>query len=191
MNYYSINRAGVYWRKLYYFVTARKRSLGQGYIFTPVCHSVHRGGLPQCMLGYHTPLGPCTPRDHAPPFAGPCTHPSQDHAPQLWCTPPGPPLPGTMHTPTGPCTPQRRACWEILSTCRRYASYWNAILLTYNCETPPPSNDLVLYPVQRIRYAVRRTFRSALLISLKIINDEFYLFFGFRSTLFSISRVSI
>ena len=23
--------------------TARKRSLGQGYIFTPVCHSVHRG----------------------------------------------------------------------------------------------------------------------------------------------------
>ena len=24
--------------------TARKRSLGQGYIFTPVCHSVHRGG---------------------------------------------------------------------------------------------------------------------------------------------------
>ena len=24
--------------------TARKRSLGQGNIFTPVCHSVHRGG---------------------------------------------------------------------------------------------------------------------------------------------------
>ena len=28
-------------------VTARKRSLGQGNIFTPVCHSVHRGG---CMF---------------------------------------------------------------------------------------------------------------------------------------------
>ena len=27
------------------FVTARKRSLGQGNIFTPVCHSVHRGGV--------------------------------------------------------------------------------------------------------------------------------------------------
>ena len=27
-------------------ITARKRSLGQGNIFTPVCHSVHRGGLP-------------------------------------------------------------------------------------------------------------------------------------------------
>ena len=25
------------------FVTARKRSLGQGYVFTAVCHSVHRG----------------------------------------------------------------------------------------------------------------------------------------------------
>ena len=25
------------------FITARKRSLGQGNIFTPVCHSVHRG----------------------------------------------------------------------------------------------------------------------------------------------------
>ena len=27
-----------------HFFTARKRSLGQGNIFTPVCHSVHRGG---------------------------------------------------------------------------------------------------------------------------------------------------
>ena len=27
-----------------YIITARKRSLGQGNIFTPVCHSVHRGG---------------------------------------------------------------------------------------------------------------------------------------------------
>ena len=26
-----------------FFVTARKRSLGQGNVFTPVCHSVHRG----------------------------------------------------------------------------------------------------------------------------------------------------
>ena len=25
-------------------VTARKRSLGQGNVFTPVCHSVHTGG---------------------------------------------------------------------------------------------------------------------------------------------------
>ena len=26
--------------------TARKRSLGQGNIFTPVCHSIHGGGVP-------------------------------------------------------------------------------------------------------------------------------------------------
>ena len=26
------------------FITARKGSLGQGNIFAPVCHSVHRGG---------------------------------------------------------------------------------------------------------------------------------------------------
>ena len=31
--------------------TARKRSLGQGNIFTPVCHSVHRGGVRGCSWG--------------------------------------------------------------------------------------------------------------------------------------------
>ena len=29
--------------------------LGQGNVFTGVCDSVHRGGLPQCMLGYPPP----------------------------------------------------------------------------------------------------------------------------------------
>ena len=29
--------------------------LGQGNVFTGMCDSVHRGGLPQCMLGYHSP----------------------------------------------------------------------------------------------------------------------------------------
>ena len=32
-------------------ITARKRSLGQGNIFTPVCHSVHRGGVRGCSGG--------------------------------------------------------------------------------------------------------------------------------------------
>ena len=49
--------------------------LGQGYIFTGVCDSVHGGGgwgLPQCMLGYHppgqgTPLGAGTPQEQAHP----------------------------------------------------------------------------------------------------------------------------
>ena len=33
--------------------TARKRSLGQGNIFTPVCHSIHRGGMRGCSGGGH------------------------------------------------------------------------------------------------------------------------------------------
>ena len=32
-------------------ITARKRSLGQGNIFTPVCHSVHRGGACVVLFG--------------------------------------------------------------------------------------------------------------------------------------------
>ena len=96
-------------------ITARKRSLGQGNIFTPVCHSVHRGwGLPQCMLGYHPlTLGPGTPWDQAPPGPGP----------------PGDP-PGSRH----PLLPQEQSRhWEIRSMSRRYASYWNAILFSNFC----------------------------------------------------------
>ena len=41
--------------------------LRQGNIFTPVCHSVHRGrGLPYCMLGYTSRLG------RQPPGQTPC-----------------------------------------------------------------------------------------------------------------------
>ena len=49
--------------------TASKQSCGQGNIFAPVCHSVHRGGLPHCILGY-TPPGPevGTPREQASPW---------------------------------------------------------------------------------------------------------------------------
>ena len=45
-----------------------QRSCGQGNILTPVCHSVHRGGvLPQCMLGYQPPRIRQTPPDQTPP----------------------------------------------------------------------------------------------------------------------------
>ena len=37
-----------------------QRSCGQGYVFTRVCDSVHRGCLPLCMLGYH-------PQEETPP----------------------------------------------------------------------------------------------------------------------------
>ena len=75
--------------------TARKRSLGQGNIFAPVCHSVHRGvGLPQYMLEYHHPPS----RDQAHPAPETGTHPRADTA--LEQTPPSP-------TPDQTC-PQRR-----------------------------------------------------------------------------------
>ena len=58
------------------FITARKRSLGQGNIFTPVCHSVHRGeylagtppqaGTPP--LGRYTPLDRYTPLGQVHPL---------------------------------------------------------------------------------------------------------------------------
>ena len=48
-------------------ITARKRSLGQDNIFAPVCHSVHSGVLPHCMLGY-------TPQTRG-------RHPSQEQTP--------------------------------------------------------------------------------------------------------------
>ena len=99
-----------------YIFTARKRSLGQGNIFTPVCHSVHRGVcLSACWdtLWDHAP----PPRTMHPCPLGPCT--SRDHAPSRPCT-------------SGPCTPpsgtRHRTWWEIRSTRGRYASYWNAIL---------------------------------------------------------------
>ena len=42
--------------------------LRKGYVFTPVCHSVHRGGcLPQCMLGYTPPQEADTPQEAETP----------------------------------------------------------------------------------------------------------------------------
>ena len=73
------------------FVITRKRSLGQGNIFTPVCHSVHRGEY----LGrnppgqVHPPAG-TTPRQVHPP--GPGTPPRPG-------TPPGQVPPGPGYTP--------------------------------------------------------------------------------------------
>ena len=94
--------------------TARKRSFGQGNIFTSVCQEFcSQGGLPHCMLGYH-PLARQTPWKGRPPWQG------------------DPPRQG--NTPLGKADPPARrpllrsACWEIRSTSGRYASYWNVIL---------------------------------------------------------------
>ena len=99
-------------------VTARKLSLGQGNIFSSVCQEFcpqgGEGGSASVHAGIpHTPWDQAPP-EHAPPPAGP-----QDQ------TPSGPGTPSPR-----PGTPRASACWEIRSTSGRYASYWNAILLT-------------------------------------------------------------
>ena len=68
-------------------ITARKRSLGQGNIFAPVYHSVHRGG--GTWAG--TPLGRYTLLAGTPPWQ---VHPRHVH-PQAG-TPPG-----QVHPPAG------------------------------------------------------------------------------------------
>ena len=105
-------------------ITARKRSLGQGNIFTPVCHSVHRGSAPvhagipppppptrHTPWTRHTPPDQASPRagtplDQAPP-PGPGTpswtrHPL-DQVPPRPGTPP--PHPQARHAPPWPGTP--------------------------------------------------------------------------------------
>ena len=125
----------------------------EGYVFTCVCHSVHRGGgLPQSMLGYHTPtppgtrhppgpgtplgpgthLGPGTPRDQAPPWEQ--TLPSWEKTPPRDQVPPR-----IRHPPGSRHPPLRSACWEIWSTSGQYASYWYAILC---CKRDPLCNLL-------------------------------------------------
>ena len=129
--------------------TARKRSLGQGNIFTPVCHSVHRGGSTWAgtpLDQVHPPPGRYTPLDQV--------HPS-----------PPPPRPGTppwdqvhprdqLHAPRPgtPLDPQSSACWEIWATNGQYASYCNAFL----CKRKYP--QLCYLPIAKI--LVRRGTRD-------------------------------
>ena len=67
-------------------------SCGQGNIFTPVCHSVHGGVLPQCMLGY--PPGPDPPRADTPTG----TRPPGSRPPSPREQPPPPPGSRLQHT---------------------------------------------------------------------------------------------
>ena len=100
--------------------TARKRSLGQGNIFTLVCHSVHRGGSASVHAGIPT----LPPGSRHPPGSRP---PSGSRPPPLGADPPR-----SRHPPPGSRPPLCSACWEIRAISWRYASYWNAILF-YMC----------------------------------------------------------
>ena len=88
-----------------------QRSWGK-VMFLHVSNSVHGGGLPQCMLGYHPPGTMDPPRSR---------HPAPGTRHLLWDQAP----PGTRHTPGS------SACWDIRETSGWYASYWNAFLLLW------------------------------------------------------------
>ena len=88
------------------------RKLGQGYVFTGVCHSVNEGGcLPQCMLGY-TPLEQTRPPGADTPQSRPS--PQSRHAPHAPQSrhPPGADTPPEQTTPHSRYPHSRHAPWE-------------------------------------------------------------------------------
>ena len=96
--------------KLHHILLPLANEVCEGYVFTPVCHSVHRGGV--CLSAcWDTP----TPRSR---------HPREQ-------TPPRADTPGSRHPqeqtpPLGADIPPHSKCWEIRATSGRYASYSNA-----------------------------------------------------------------
>ena len=93
------------WRFIIYnfvFITGRKRSLGQGNIFAPVCHSVHTGGVPGQV---HPRAGTPTRQVHSPRQVPPRQVPPGQIPPSKAGThPPGRYPPG-RYTPLGRYTP--------------------------------------------------------------------------------------
>ena len=131
----------------------------EGYVITPVCHSVHRGGLPQCILGYHAPRADSLWTEAPPPPGADTTQTRH---------PPGADTPRTRHppradTPPGPAPPADGYC------CGRYASYWNAFLFTlissFSCEKPQKKTYIeyslekcrILSRTGQIQYRTRRS----------------------------------
>ena len=100
-----------------------QRSCGQGYVFTRVCDSVHRGGVSP---GRHLP-----PRDQAdtPPLDQADTPPRPGRPPGPGRPPQTRQTPPDQADPPGPGRPPpREEDCSIRSMSGRYASYWNAFL---------------------------------------------------------------
>ena len=106
-----------------------QRSCGQGNIFAPVCHSVHRGGV---SAGMPHPLKSRHPRNRHPPRADTPqeqTRPESRHTLLLEQTPPRADTPPEQTPPKSRHPPPPRvADSSIRSMSGRYASYWNAFL---------------------------------------------------------------
>ena len=103
------------------------------FLHLSVSHSLHRGCLPQCMLG-HT---------HTPSLA---RHPPGQTTPQT----DNPLHSACWDTPTVQCmlgyTPLHSACWDRHGYyCGRYASYWNAFLFWFNFMNNMPNIQYVCY----------------------------------------------
>ena len=97
-----------------------QRSCGQGNVFTGVWDSVHGGGgcLPQCMLGYHTPL-----EQRSTPWVDPprSRHPQDQTPPRNRHYPPW-----SRHPPRAETHPQEQTPLEQTPQTR---------------HTPPPTAD--------------------------------------------------
>ena len=102
---------------------------------TPMCDSVHRGGVSLSACWDTTLLGADNPRNRHPPGADippGSRHPPEQTSPSGADTPTPSPeqtAPPRIDTPQEQTSPRHRACWEIWSMRGRYASYWNGSLL--------------------------------------------------------------
>ena len=108
---------------LYFY--RRQQSCSQGNIFTPVCHSVHGGCLPQCMLGYHIPPRADTPGSRHPrkQTAPRSRHPAGSRHPYRKQTPPPEQTPAYGQWAAGTHPTGMHSCYKIIfkridRTCR-------------------------------------------------------------------------
>ena len=133
---YNFKRACFHSNMVYY---RPQRSSGQGYVFTRVCDSVHRGVV--CLSACwdtttprsrhpweQTPPGSRPPRSRNPPEQTP------SGADTSWeQTPPDQKPPWSRHLPGADTPPEQTSPQKVDSSIRsmsgRYASYWNAFLL--------------------------------------------------------------
>ena len=97
--------------------------LGQGYVFTGVCDSVHRGVSASVHAEIPLPLEQTLPRADTP----------WEQTPPWSRHPLGADIPQEQTPPWEQTSPQCRASWEIWSMCGWYASYWNTILFNEVC----------------------------------------------------------
>ena len=102
----------------YKIFTTHKRSLGQGNIFAPVYHSVHRGDTWAGTPWQVHPPGQVPPARYTPSRYTPWqVHPHQVHPHQVH---------PQVHPLAGTPSAVHAGIW---STSGRYTSYWNALLL--------------------------------------------------------------